>query len=469
MAIFRLSFLLALSFSTVRSAQLQIVEAGKSGRKGPVLKDGFKVCAREIFNGNGISVECESETSNYVVFFVNEEQVRREGHKPYLIAGDANSEIHRWTPLPSGTVTIDCVGENESRTHMDIERVTGTFECDNVMVVKNDSTPAPSTRNNHVQLIIREAGKVDGKSSSPLVQDFRFCVQNFTTGGVSVECVAPSATGAAMTVNNQVVRNESVAPYMIAGDNAGNAFPWMPPLGMVTLGCSTNIGSISLTGQFKCDTIATTPSPSPHGVTDATINNTNVETPTPSPTPRVGISAKYCVQIPSQAHTNKASDLWVPDGMALTYRPNSTYGGTVGPNHAPLRYVFKVQVASHYFIALTSKVPHATEHNDAWIQFDSVTLRREVDGEIQTKPSTSRPLKAYQNSGGKFTGAFSIDHEPHSFATSQVLEPDVNYQITVSARSTMFKLYGIVLFPCTEEQCVRYSQHSRRYTDLCKF
>lgn len=461
-----------LAFTTVRCARLRVVEAGKSGRLGPYLEDGFKLCVHDFGGDRGISVECKSEEAKFVLFSLNGNQVRREEQKPFLIAGDSDGEVFEWKP-PSGSVTIECVGKNDEHSLPDVKRVSGTFDCGaNAMKPEDSAMEKPSTTPtsvNKVEMVVREAEKMNGKASAPLQSNFKFCPRDFASS-ISLECVAPSASKAEMIVNGEVVRNEGTPPFMIAGDQNGNAFPWVPPMGTVTVGCRTSTGSVSISGRFECDSVLTPPPAASKNVDDDTDHDDDeMESPTAELAPRVGESKSYCVLIPAQTHMNSASDEWMPEGMALTYRPTSTFGGTVGPNHAPLRYMFTVPVPSHYFIALDSETPDRTEHNDAWIQFDSVTLRRDVDGEIMAKDSTSKPLKAYQNSGGRFTGAFSVDHEPHSFATSQVLQPETTYTIVVSARSTMFKLYGIIMFPCAEEECLRFSQHTHRYAELCKF
>ncbi len=460
--------LIILTFATVQCARLRVVEAGKSGRKGPELENGFKVCPRDFFGDSGISIECESEQATAAQFFLDGKRHRREGVKPFLMAGDSNGEVFVWKP-PTGTVTLGCVGQNEAGTLSDSKRVSGSFDCP-----PNPMKPEPplpqqpiSITPSDVRMVVREAGKVNGKSSEPLEPMFKFCPRDFASS-ITLECVAPGASSAEMVVDDKVVRNEGTSPFMMAGDLNGNAFPWVPPSGTVTVGCRTDVGSVWVSGRFDCDGTAT-PSPATTNTEDDTDDEEKMPSPTPEPAPRVGVSQSYCVKIPTQMHMNSASEDWVPDGMALTYHPNSTFGGTVGPNRAPLRYTFTVPVSSTYFIALDSDTKDKTEHNDAWIQFDSVTLRRNVDGEIMEMDSTSKALKAYQNNAGRFTGAFSVDHEPHSFATTQVLEPGETYEITVSARSTMFKLYGIILWPCAKEECVRFSEHSRRYAGLCKF
>jgi len=320
-----------------------------------------------------------------------------------------------------------------------------------------------------------EAG-IMGKKGPILADGFNICPATFAPNGFSVVCDMNSSY-AVFFVNGKWERREGVKPFTISGDILGSAKKWMNvPVGIVELRCDGESGSISAKGNFDCES-----EPEPEMETDdeeepvtqstatASANSTTQGHPV-QPMEPVGVDEKYCVTIPALSYEAPISQEWeaLPDG-SLGYLMDNNRTWTVGSHRAPVKYNFTVPITSTYGITMDSETPHSTEHNDIWITFDSITLRGkdEKTGESVVDSGIKKALKAYQNSGRRSKIASSVDFNPHTFSTTEVLVPGKEYTIIVGARSTKFKLFGLILFPCTGEDCVAGKQHWQQYLEKC--
>ena len=469
------------------AGRLYVKEAGVDGKTGIDLVDGFKFCPAK-FSSKGFSIVCtptEPGTTAHVRFYVNDVIGRRESVAPYTINGDSNGNFIAWEP--TGDLTsqkIACVVYTADGWKENII-ATGSFACDGAepalpsqsaqptqpaVALAPSSTPsAAPSKADGVYLRVIEANSQNPRKSDPLADNFRFCPTEFNDM-ISIECVAPeSATYAELYVNDQLQRRESVKPFTIAGDSGGNSNRWSVVAGRVALRCETNAGSASVYGYFECDTASAVAGPAPSQSSAAT------KTPAPATgkTSPVGVNSKYCVLIPATTYTNEKGDDWVlqPDGKSLTFRPNDTFGGALPPSTSKLFYTFEVPVESHYAITMASRTIHNTEHNDIWITFgDGVTLIRLENGKISSRMDNLKgPLKSYHGQPNRYSKvALSVDHTEHTFSTTNKLKPGIKYRIVVGARSTQFQLYGLIMFPCYEEQCWIWGDwFQKNYLPIC--
>jgi len=226
--VFFFSFVAAIA----TAAELFVYEAGTASPKKQLLQDNFVVCP-STFSPNGISIECVTLKAAYAKFSVNGTMLRTERMSPYTIAGDVAAVATKWNP-PAGIVAITC---------NDVT-VTGSFNC--AAMRKTPIATSP-------KLYVREAGEINPKSLM-LNPGFKICPEAISpkTGGISVECVDPTASKAEFSVNGKVVRMETWPPYCINGDTDSKLRAWTPPSGNVTILCTTNLGSTSITGIFTC-------------------------------------------------------------------------------------------------------------------------------------------------------------------------------------------------------------------------
>lgn len=210
------------------TAELFVIEAGVTAPTKQLLQDNFAVCP-STFSPNGISIECVTLFKPYGKFSVNGAPETTERSSPYTIAGDMAGVANKWNP-PAGMVNITC---------NDISLV-GSFDCG--AVSPTETSP---------KLVMREAGEINLKSRV-LDDGFSICPTTFSTKGIAVECVDPTASLAKFTVNGMLKRTETWPPYSINGDTDSMLNAWNPPPGTVTILCTTNLGSTAITGTFAC-------------------------------------------------------------------------------------------------------------------------------------------------------------------------------------------------------------------------
>lgn len=114
----------------------------------------------------------------------------------------------------------------------------------------------------------------------------RHVLEDVETGGITIDCVAPQATGGVqMHVKGVTVRTEGPRPYTMVGDLSGAAPAWRSPSGTVVVGCiMLKSVSASISGQFTCSTTSPpTSTSSPTLIPSLVSNPTATAFPTKSP------------------------------------------------------------------------------------------------------------------------------------------------------------------------------------------
>lgn len=321
------------------------------------------------------------------------------------------------------------------------------------------------------ELRIIEAG-MNGRVGPELKDGFKFCPQSFSGKGFSVDCRIPGANSASFLEGSTVVRREGVKPFMRNGDDAskGVIYPWNSyPKGAATIKCKGNNGvMLTASGEFAC------PKPSaPKSAPSAPKSNPPAPKPEPKPvvpkslpatTGPLGVDGKYCVTKKGSQYASKTGSGWEKVGTAMWYERTNPFGGIVGPNVARLVYKFTVPAASHYGFTLDMTTSHPTEHNDMWVKCEGgLRLRRGNN----LAPSGDKFFKAYHNDNKRAKKSFSVDFDPHSFSTINMLKPGVEYTCTVAARSTKTAVNGIILFPCKDGTCTHTAGHWQSYLNVC--
>lgn len=298
------------------------------------------------------------------------------------------------------------------------------------------------------------AGHLLGPDGAEMVNGFKVCPSS-----IVCEPSEPAEVfGVTWYVNGVSVGWVTEAPYTYSSSEA---------LADVTFACvaSDNAGdwkeTVEVTGSFDC---GTTPDIAPV---------VPVETPAPVTAPAAAPVTNWrnCVTMPASTYVNTpANNHWKKHGTAMVYRANiNDKHKTFPPGTDPLVYKFTVPVASVYAITMDSTTTLVTDYNDCWIKFTpGITLRKILDGvQWPLRVGLTGSVKAYQNTAKRSRAAYSIDGHYHSFETTDVLEPGVEYTLIVEGRSPKFMLHGIIMFPCEGETCWHQSAHHATYRNQC--
>lgn len=135
-----------------------------------------------------------------------------------------------------------------------------------------------------------------------------------------------------------------------------------------------------------------------------------------------------------------------PDG-SITWRPNGG-SGIDEPGSGRTCAKFTVRRPGQYYVTLLSSAPHRTDHNDAWVKLDSgVDLYRPTGQKWRTGGSDW--YKAFQNEGDNKVADYilTVNFDGHQLI-SKTLEADRMYSVCLGGRSSLFRVYGIVLAWC---------------------
>lgn len=290
------------------------------------------------------------------------------------------------------------------------------------------------------------AGRLLGPDGAEMVNNFKVCPST-----IVCEPSDPAGVfGVTFYVNDAVVGWVTDAPYTYTSTDS---------LSNLKFACVASDHSgmwketLEVSGSFECGE---------EPVLDGT--PVIVEESTPAFNPN------YCVTMPASTYVNTpANNHWKKDGTAMVYRANiNDPHKTFPPGTDPLVYKFTVPYRSHYAITMDSTTTRVTDYNDCWLKFNAITLRKIVDGvQWPLRIGLTGSVKAYQNTAKRSRAAYSVDGHYHSFETTQVLEPGVEYEFRVEGRSPKFKLHGIIMFPCEGETCWHLSPHHATYRNKC--
>lgn len=504
---------LALSMIAVVPAQLVIYASGTKNIQGPTLTDGLVFCPHDRF-AKGFSIKCiESDSATWAKFFVNGNFVKREGAKPFFIAGDRDGRIKQWKDwelfrgrdrvitcqqsdgtVSSATISLICDSDVETSTSPTPSSSTdpsvspspdpsvspSTDPTSNpststtaspsasasatsraqatpsvLPTSTSEVTPSPSPPDGTLApgtLLLHPSGVI-GDSFIPIIDGMNFCPDIFPTGRFTVQCVeSTDSTRAVFYVNSVVQKSEGAKPYFIAGDKGGKAAAWLdyPVDEIFSLGCHLNDGTNSEVAlTVKCDDI---PDPSPE---DGIMPGDGVLT-----------SSSGCVVIDAKATT--LSEDWYETDEGIVFRPHvdGTYVAKAGL--FPISYKFTAPLTAQFAFVLDMTTAHSTEHNDVWAWFPTggFQLTRGVINEDERKGQGW--TKVYHNSNKRDCLASSIDFSPHSMATKEVLEEGVEYEILLSGRSSKLEVHRIIMFPCSGIECQRNVPGWRRLLAECK-
>lgn len=380
--------------------QLRVREAGTKGKTGPLLMSGMKFCPRD-FSARGFSIECITPpAATRAVFAVNGKFQRREQVTPYMITGDQNGMVYPWNTYSPGMNVVGCAASTG-------DRVTVKFyiDCKGDAPMDKPEMPTPSMK--------PEMPEMPTPSMKPVVPEM-------------------PETNPDMPVDKPEMR-----PPPPMEPEVPETKPEMP--------------------DKKPDMPVDKPdSPPPPPPMEPEVPETKPEIPVKKPMPEQPeenprsppVSGGSCTTIPATSYVGSLSKGWEKVNGGLFYKKNDPFEGVVPSDTARINYKFTAPVTSKYAFVLDMTTSHPTEHNDCFVSIaGGWTLHR--NGKTR---SASGFTKAYHNKNGRARQAFSVDNDPHSFATMEIKAGET-VDIVVGARSTKMGYHYLILFPCSGNSC----------------
>lgn len=466
--------LVATALAISSATTLRLLGAGVGTAPGIQLANGFSICAADY--PNGVSVICEAPNASAAVFYVNGAWQRREGVAPFAINGDNAGNLFAWAP-PTGSVNIECKPVGQPAV-----TVVGTFSCDataspvpppaaSLIPVPTVSaapavpalptvTPAPVAPSGVAIRAVRAGAGGNSNTIETLGNGFSLCPTDYAEG-IALVCDAPGAASATFEVNDVFNNKENFAPFTIEGDSNGFVNKWTSyPSGAVKVKCFTPSGAaVTVSGTICGAPAASTPAPA---VTPA---------PSVAAVAPVGVDASYCVGINATSYVGALAQDWKVVGDSLFFREFDDRTNIVGPNFAKLTYKFTVPVASTYGFTLDMDVGGDVDYNDVFVTLVeggwTVRGNNKQSGEPQELQFTGATKAYHNNPNGRHKLAFTVDFNPHTFSSKNVLQPGTEYTLVIAGRSSKVQLWGAVLFPCSGDQCKVGVSHWQTYIGLC--
>ena len=150
-------------------------------------------------------------------------------------------------------------------------------------------------------------------------------------------------------------------------------------------------------------------------------------------------------------------------------------GNTIYPRGtAQMCFPINITNSGQYYVTAITSAPHPTDHNDMWMRLNAgMNLLRARTGKF--RKNTKHYVKAYQNRGKNIISYIvsTVNHKPHQFVSSPMKKNEL-VTLCISARSTRFSVYGLVLIKCKGLGCMRTSPYmSAAVKDLkpsqCKY
>lgn len=263
----------------------------------------------------------------------------------------------------------------------------------------------------------------------------------------TVECVQdgsglPKATHADFYLDGQMYMKDSMAPFVLTGDNDHIAKPWINYPKKVTIDCMLSNGeSAAAVVTFDCGIgsaiMEPAPLPSPEMLTVSKATSSTPNEPS------------VCLKIPTTKYDFRSGP-WVAVGSAMGYKYEEYSRKTDRSGTSKLVYRFVAPATSQYAFTLDWETNGKTDYNDVWVDFPSGgwTLKRRDSTKL-----VRGWVKAYQNAKERTIAAYSVDFNPHSISTTLVLQKGQTYLVKLGGRSTRVKVFSIIMFPCEGDQC----------------
>lgn len=490
-----------------QAAKLQIVEAEAAGglnqwKRGPVLNETNILCPTDLFRA--FSIICiPDETSLLATFYIDGAFTKKESAIPYMLFGDDGVKASQWKDLPDSAV-IECFLDDGEDVQAKI-----LFKCDDeetMLPSSPISTVSPAQGGAKLQIVeAKAAGGVDQWKRGPfLTKEIVLCPTDLFPS-FSVICITSEVSiSVKFYIDEMLARKESVAPYVLFGDDGDKANAWKDLPESAIIKCNVDNGKeiIESTIYFECPkqenflapsplppssaapvSVSTTlPTSTTSSIVEAattlppsttmvkkmktttmivpatTVMTKKTTAPTRTPKPSVmteGELAK-CVKIPATSFDTTSAE-WKQVGDGMAFKWNDPDRGIDGPGKYPLTFSFVAPITAHYAFTLDMQTSNSVDHNDVWVEFPEGGFK------LLRKDSTVNKggwVKAYHNRNGRSVEAYSVDFKPHRFATENILTGKKKYVLNISGRSTKVRIFNIVMFPCSNEKCYTGSYYN---------
>lgn len=424
----KLTFALALLTISISislcHAQLYIVEAGLSGKRlKAFLKDGFSFCPSK-FSKKGFSIQCVLDKNVKTADIYVNAIKKMERFAPFYANANRGKLVYALKGIKDGPLDVKCMGADRS-----VHKAKGVISC---APPKPVPVPAPAPKKKPAMskpttvkkpVVTKKPMPVVTKKPTPVVK--KPAVPKKPTPVVKKPAAtkkpvvkatrkAPGAPRAAKTLKTKKDEEEvELPPVMVKEEPAGAAMK---------------------------KTKAAAPVMKKKG-------------------------ADYCIYKVGTSHEEDPLPKgWEAKGTAVTYKPNSNYGGVEPKDTAVLTYKFTVKYTSTYAVSLDMGTTHPTEHNDVFVRCQGGFNAMKANGD---KFEAGAWVKAYHNKNGRATQAFTKDHDAHALSTKKTFQAGMEYTCSVGARSTKTTIYGLVLFPCKAMECQTSSKVWRSGVSEC--
>lgn len=154
--------------------------------------------------------------------------------------------------------------------------------------------------------------------------------------------------------------------------------------------------------------------------------------------------------------SGSAQGQWQESWNGITYKPGDYNPHQIdGQGSSAITYRFQVNQGGSYYVTARSTAAAHTEHNDVWLKCNA-GLKLVSMAHRGTSGYNYGYIKAYQNEFSGSMTLYSKDHDPHQIVTGH-LNPGQTYELTISGRSTRFKIERLVLVRC-QGGCMKYEQ-----------
>lgn len=154
----------------------------------------------------------------------------------------------------------------------------------------------------------------------------------------------------------------------------------------------------------------------------------------------------------------------VKDG-GLAFRANDTSTRITPPGEKSLAFTIRVNEASLHAFVVDMTTSHGVDHNDIWAKLDGGF--RFIKNGKQNGGRHTGFTKIYHNANGRSKVTNTVDHDPHSLSSYDVLQPSKPVQLVIGGRSSQVIIHRILFFPCREQTCDQTSAEFKQNLRAC--
>lgn len=408
-------------------------------------------------NGQGFTLECAhsdstsqahaGETSSALTkmaFAVNGLGVKVEKRKPYFISGDVNGLPNAWRRYPHVAV-VSCLPEGRSDNS---STVTVVFSCHKTEAdIDNEYSEIP--RRN-----IDDTKHADTFGNDDMVAS-SFDRQNGQHMASAQSLQTDSTLPAAEPIEDETDLSMAIIPpprtisEVLKDMDKQHREPWSGKEPRKASE-SRKIVPSPIANRSPMDASSATKSiTKTTSTTTATTSNTKNDTE--------DVDDLECIVVDARRDLvgGPLTPGWTYDEQkgGLTFRSDDWSESITPSGRSPLDYIVTPRKTSRYAVVVDMTTIKGAEHNDLWVRVTPgglQAMRKEQNRKIKTGW-----VKGYHNKKGRAAFVSTIDNNPHSLSTGDILKEGESYEVSIAGRSSMVTLHRIIMFPCRGVECMR--------------